>query len=187
MNANRSRRSEGRACRRETQLGPEWPSELTAIAVLALAGASSIEEIMTILPSVCLKPLKGRSCACFSSACMHAYNTRELRTHTLSGLPSTETGSYADSASSPVSLQDMVSPLFMRTATPHISVRTRKRICWANRRRLGVCVSVSGTVKCGWNMLIRPHRSLRWVQLDSEFQMGRDGRALIAGTQGRLL
>ena len=33
-----------------TQLGPGWPSEVTAIAVLALAGASSIEEIMTIPP-----------------------------------------------------------------------------------------------------------------------------------------
>ena len=59
------------------------------------------------------------------------------------------------------------------------------------RRWLGVCVSVSGTVKCGWNMLIRPigvcARKSTAVQLESEFQMGREGHALIAGTQGRLL
>ena len=59
------------------------------------------------------------------------------------------------------------------------------------RRWLGVCVSVSGTVKCGWNILIRPigvcARNATAVQLDSEFQMGREGHALIAGTQGRLL
>jgi hypothetical protein len=43
--------------------------------------SSSIEEIMVTLPSLCLRLLKGRPRACFSSACVHAYSTRELRTH----------------------------------------------------------------------------------------------------------
>ena len=155
-----------------TDSGRDGHSQLRSppLQSLALAGASSIEEIMTILPSVCLKPLKGRFCACFSSTCVHAYSARELRTHTLSGLPSIETGSYADSASSLVS-ESLFRIWYCRSSCIQ---RLRTFLCerakgWENRRRLGVCVSVGGTVKCGWNLLIRPHRSLRWaVQLDSE-------------------
>ena len=74
----------------ETRLGTGWRmaevAASRAAASLALTGASSIEEIMAILPSLCLRLLRRRSRACFSSACVHAYSTRELRTlhsHTL--------------------------------------------------------------------------------------------------------
>ena len=68
--------------------------------------------------------------------CLCAYiqnHTRTPRTHSLRPgcLESNQfLRSYADSASSVVPLQDTVSPLFMRTASLHISVRTRKMICW---------------------------------------------------------
>ena len=75
----------------ETRLGPGYRDggrqtadggsrHRHAAASLALTGGSSIEEIMAIPPSLCLRLLRGRSRACFSSACVHAYSTRELRT-----------------------------------------------------------------------------------------------------------
>jgi hypothetical protein len=102
---------------------------------------------------------------------------QELRTpphsHTLgsvSRLSSTETRSYADSASPLVSLQESgysIATLHAYSESAHFCANVQKE-----RRQLGVCISASGAVKCGWNM---PHRSLRWkrqVQLDSEFQIG---------------
>jgi hypothetical protein len=112
---------------------------------------------------------------------LHAYSRRELRTlhphsHTLgsaSRLSSTETSSYANSASPLVSLQESghsIATLHAYSESAHFCANAQKE-----RRRLGVCISASGAVKCGWNMSIQPHRSLRWkrqVQLDLEFQMG---------------
>ena len=105
---------------------------------LALIGASSIDEIMTILRRRCPRPQEARSCACFSPACQCMNCMRTVRknsvlhTHTLSGLRHvcrqlklalTPTVHHLSS----LFRNDAVSPLFVRTASPHISVQTRKR------------------------------------------------------------
>jgi hypothetical protein len=94
MNASRS---QGRALkdvswsdtgRIDTQLGPGWLPEVTAVAVLALAGSSSIEEIMTILPIGLPQTAEGFPVLAFlSPACMR---TVRENTHTLSGRLSTD-------------------------------------------------------------------------------------------------
>ena len=84
---------------------------------------------------------------------------------------------------------DTVSLLFMVTAYLHISVRMRKKKgLLGKQKQLGVCVCVSSAVKCVWNMSIQPHQSLRWeaaILARLGASDGREGRTLIAGTQGR--
>ena len=127
------------ALRTETRLRSGWRRIGCRPPPVQSCPRSSIDEIMTILRRRCPRPLEGRSCACFSPACMHCMRTvrREnsvlLHTHTLSGLrhvcrqlkPAlTPTVHHLSSL---FRNQDIVSPLFMCKASPHISVRTRKR------------------------------------------------------------
>ena len=139
------------------------PSEVVASAVLAFTGASSIEAItsMTILLSLSLRLLKGRSCACFSSACVPVYCV-------LCTVCESSALSLSRVCQPAVTLTvHHLSSLFRNTAaalhayseSAHFCANVQKNLLGnEKRRRLGVCVSVSGS---GWNMSMRPHRSLR--------------------------
>ena len=116
---------------------------------------------------------------------MRAYSTRTL---TLSGLPSTETGSYADSSSLLVFLRYIIAALHGHSVSAHFCANAQKKGLLRKQKQLGVCVSVSRAVKCVWNMSIQPHQSLRWeaaILARLGASDGREGRTLIAGTQGR--
>lgn len=85
----------------------------------------------------------------------------------------------ADSA--PSLVQDTISPFFMCRASLQISVQTGRRTCWAREDDSSKSgVSTCDAVRCGWTLLIQPHRRSALgnlqVQLNSRFWMGRFDR-----------
>ena len=136
---------------------------------------------MTILPSLCLRLLKGRSCVCRSSARACVRVCVQYAKTPYSALTHSRACHQLKPALGTLRLTASLLSLFMIRYRRSSCVQ---RVCtFLCRRTIG---STRSLRECQWcckmwvdYVNVAPSES---AQVDLEFKMGREGRALIAGT-----